>query len=246
MTDARFPERWLNDARLQRLPASAYRTHGNSLMWSVANRTDGHIPSWALAMIPHATEADAAGLRQSGLWADALDGWRIADYEETQTTSGDLQALANARRRQRDKMRRRRSAAAAVPGDVPGHSSGHSTRTGQAKPGAKTEGLAPWLPAEFSDVRGAGGDAAGGNGHPPTPSQTRKRVHDGPDPVVLDVQNFSNRGTSRDQPADRNAREACPVCGLTQKLRTNGKLARHGPKSTPCRGSGLALTGATP
>jgi hypothetical protein len=33
---------------------------------------------------------------------------------------------------------------------------------------------------------------------------------------------------------------------MKQRLHTNGKLARHGPKFTPCRGSGLTLTGATP
>ena len=45
MTDARLPERWLNDGRLQRVSASAYRLFGNGLMWTVANRTDGHLPA---------------------------------------------------------------------------------------------------------------------------------------------------------------------------------------------------------
>ena len=40
MTDARLPERWLNDRRLQRHSADHYRAFVNALLWSVANRTD--------------------------------------------------------------------------------------------------------------------------------------------------------------------------------------------------------------
>ena len=254
MTDARFPERWLNDRRVLRLSDDAFRLFVCGLAWSVANKTDGYLSDEDLALIPGVNLEAAEALYDAELWWSNMHGAQITVFEETQTSRADMEVLANARRRQRDKMRRRRSGT--VPGDVPGHSSGHSTRTGQARPGAKTEGRAPpWLPAEFSenqpDIRGAEGDAAGGmsagsNGHPSTPSQTRKRVHDGPNPHGSDVQNFSDRGKSRGQPADRNAREACPVCGMKQKLRTNGKLARHGPKFTPCRGSGLEPAGAAP
>ena len=135
MTDARFPERWLNDARLQRVPAGAYRLFGNSLMWAVSNRTDGHVPAWALTMIPHATEADAKELAAAGLWADGHGGWVIADYEDTQSTRDDLEVLANARKRQRDKKRRQR-AGIVSPGTVPGYVPRDSTRTGQDRPGA--------------------------------------------------------------------------------------------------------------
>jgi hypothetical protein len=103
-----------------------------------------------------------------------------------------------------------------------------------------------WRPRLVAARRGSGGTTPAPAGVQATPLQSL-RDHNGSEPDGPDVQQISNRGTSRDQPADRNAREAaCPVCGLTQKLRTNGKLARHGPKFTPCRGSGLALTGATP
>jgi hypothetical protein len=238
MTDARFPERWLNDRRVLRLPDAAFRLFVCGLAWSVANKTDGYLSEEDLALIPGVNLEAAEALYDAELWWGHMHGAQITVFEETQTSRADMEVLANARRRQRDKMRRRRGGT--VPGYIPGHSSGDNTRTGQARPGAKTKGQAPWLPAEFSDIRGAEGDAAGGNGHPPTPPQTRKRVHDGPGPVVPDAQNFSNRGTSRAQPADRSAREACPVCGLTQQLRTNGKLVRHGPKFTPCPGSEVA------
>jgi hypothetical protein len=39
MTDARFPERWLNDRRLLRLSDAAFRLFVISLTWSVSNRT---------------------------------------------------------------------------------------------------------------------------------------------------------------------------------------------------------------
>jgi len=142
MTDARFPERWLNDWRLQSVTPAAYRLFGNALMWAVSNRTDGRIASTALALIPKAAKEGAAELESVGLWlGDGEDGWLIDGFEDTQTTSADLDVLANARRRQRDKMRRRRAAAAgAVPGHVPGHGSGHNTRPGQARPGQAPKG----------------------------------------------------------------------------------------------------------
>jgi hypothetical protein len=107
MTDARFPERWLNLAALQRVSPTAYRLFGNALMWSVANGTDGHIPVWALGLIPSAEETDAKELAQVSLWLDHVsDGWVIAPYEDTQTTRSDLELLANGRRQ--DAARKRR------------------------------------------------------------------------------------------------------------------------------------------
>lgn len=133
MTDARFPERWLNDRRVLRLPDDAFRLFVLSLAWSVANQTDGRVYDDDLALIP-ASAAGSGQLAKAGLWERVADYWLITVFEETQTTSADLQVLANARRRQRDKMRRRRGGT--VPGYVPGHSSGDSTRTGQDRPGA--------------------------------------------------------------------------------------------------------------
>ena len=195
MTDARFPERWLNDRRLLRLSDAAFRLFVISLTWSVSNRTDGVLDAGDLALIPGINPAAVGELVEAALWmagggpSPTAAPWLIIEYAGTQTSRHELELLTSMRRREREKKRRQR---ARVPGDVPGDVSPGTAqdRTGQARPGAKTEGQAPWLPAEFSDARGAEGDAAGGNGHPPTPSQTRKRVHDGPNPVVLDVQNF--------------------------------------------------------
>lgn len=165
MTDARFPERWLSDARLQRVSPEAYRAHGNALMWSVSNRTDGAIPVWALPMVPHLTEAHARELASAGLWAgSARDGWMILDYDDTQTTAAQLAAAAAARRA--DKIRQRRHRAhvagdhslcgdrtctnATVTRDITGDVTVESTRTGQARPGQA--------------VRGPG-NSANGDGH---------------------------------------------------------------------------------
>jgi hypothetical protein len=155
MTDARFPERWLNDRRVLRLSSDAFRLYVFALAWSVANKTDGVLHDQDLALMP-AQRADVTALANelwiSGLWARDGGLWQITDFEETQTTADDLTALSNARRRQRDKMRRRRAAAAGtgtgtgtVPGHVPGHSSGNSTRTGQARPGAPKGSSEPQL-----------------------------------------------------------------------------------------------------
>jgi hypothetical protein len=153
MTDARFPERWLNDARLQRVSASAYRLFGNGLMWTVANRTDGHIPVWALAMIPHASEPDAKELAAAGLWPEhERDGWSVVDFGDTQTARSDLELLDNSRRQDAVKKRRQRHHAAGdhslcypevcplSPGQSPGTSPRDPTRTGKgALTGPRTE-----------------------------------------------------------------------------------------------------------
>jgi len=43
VTDARFPERWLNDRRVLRLSDPAFRLFVIPLTWSVSNRTDGDL-----------------------------------------------------------------------------------------------------------------------------------------------------------------------------------------------------------
>jgi hypothetical protein len=114
MTDARFPERWLNDARLQRASAEAFRLFVLALTWSVANRTDGRITVDDLDLIPHATAKDAGELADAGLWLTDgwSDGWTIADYESTQTVRSDLELLDNGRRQDRTRKRRSRHHAA--------------------------------------------------------------------------------------------------------------------------------------
>jgi hypothetical protein len=248
MTDARLPDRWLTDRRLLRLPDDAFRLFVTSLMWSVANKTDGVLYDDDLPLIPGGSPGSHGQLARAGLWVREWDRWVITVFADSQTSSDELDALA-ARRlsdRKRKAAERLRKAGSR---ERSRDSHAESVRTGQARQGQAPRNVVPGLNGDnrHGDLRGAGaeGDAAGGEGQPATPPHSL-REHDGPDSRGSDVQNFSNRGTARAQPADRNAREACPVCGMKQKLRTNGKLARHGPKFTPCRGSGMALTGTAP
>src|SRR5262249_13672235 len=121
--------------------------------------------------------------------------WIILDYDATQTTRDQLEAAAEARRKARDKKRRQRSANAAVPGDVPRD----ITRPGQARPGQAPRDEVPGLAlVHDAALNGA------------TPSQTRKRVHDGPENDGPDVQHDSTEVQRQSQATDRYAREGAP------------------------------------
>jgi hypothetical protein len=138
MTDARFPERWLNDRRVLRLPDDAFRLFVLSLAWSVANRTDGRIYDDDLALIP-ASASGSGQLAKSGMWERVADYWQIAEFEETQTTRADLDHLAEQRRKARDRKRAERARRTrSVPRDVLRDVTSDSTRTGQARTGALT------------------------------------------------------------------------------------------------------------
>ncbi|MCV7300865.1 hypothetical protein H7J93_14660 [Mycobacterium barrassiae] len=149
MTDARLPERWLNDRRLQRLSADHYRTFINALLWSVANRTDGRIERDDVALIPHWSANAAKAFIDAGLFTAQADGWLIADYMSTQTSRSELDMLERNRRRDREKKARQRAAksggpnsedlgvgeseTSSVPLDVPGDGPGEMSRgTAQA------------------------------------------------------------------------------------------------------------------
>jgi hypothetical protein len=136
MTDARFPERWLNDRRVLRLPDDAFRLFVLSLAWSVSNRTDGRIYDDDLALIP-ASASGSGQLAKSGLWERVADYWLITVFEDTQTTRADLEHLAGQRRKARDRKRRER--ARRVARDVPRDVTADSTRPGQARTGTKGE-----------------------------------------------------------------------------------------------------------
>jgi hypothetical protein len=140
MTDARFPERWLNDRRILRLPDDAFRMFVTGLAWSVSNRTNGVIFDDDLELLPRVTPPAAAHLAAAGLWTRQEDGgfWVIADFGGTQTTREQLEATELARKKARDKKRKQRAAAAPSPGTSPGTT---QARPGQARKGqAGTEG----------------------------------------------------------------------------------------------------------
>lgn len=150
MTDARLPERWLTDRRLQRLSAEHYRTFINTLLWCVANRTDGRIDLEDVGLIPHWSANAAKEFVQAGLFIPQTDGWLISDYAATQTARSELETLERIRQRERVKKAEQRAKKMAestadagdgpgdervsVPLDVPGDS------PGDVSPGTAQEG----------------------------------------------------------------------------------------------------------
>jgi hypothetical protein len=148
MTDARFPERWLNDRRIVRLPDDAFRLFVLSLAWSVANRTDGVLSDEDLSLLPGAAPQCARRLARDGLWERAGGRWLITVYEATQTTAAELASLDTARAADRARKRRERAHGrgdhslcgnrlCAVRGDVRADVAADNTRPGQARTGTK-------------------------------------------------------------------------------------------------------------
>lgn len=109
MTDARFPERYLSDRRVLKLQPDVFRGWVLTTAWSVSNRTDGHVATDDLPLLPFMPENGPAILVSLDLWQPADDGWLIADFEQTQTSRHDLEVLDNMRRAQREKKQRQRS-----------------------------------------------------------------------------------------------------------------------------------------
>jgi hypothetical protein len=51
MTDARFPDHWMHDARIQGLSGDHFRAFMHALAWCATNRTDGFIRTENLSLI---------------------------------------------------------------------------------------------------------------------------------------------------------------------------------------------------
>ncbi len=144
MTDARFPERWLNDRRVVRLNDAAFRTFVTTLAWSVANRTDGVVELDDLDFIHGADPRAVPTLVGCGLWSTSKKSvFLITVFRETQTSRHELEVLDNVRRRDREKKARQRSKTSsedespgtslgtASPGTVPGDCIGEDRKAGQ-------------------------------------------------------------------------------------------------------------------
>ncbi len=152
MTDARYPERWLNDRRFRTLPADVHVTFVLTLTGCVSNRAEGHVSPDDLHHL-HRPLDHADTLVIAGLWDVELDGsgWRVVDYFDTQTTRAELEATDAARKKERErKAEQRRKKAeetavlrdgANVPRDVPRDSASvRGDYTGQARPGQARPG----------------------------------------------------------------------------------------------------------
>ena len=109
MTDARLPERWLNDRRIQQLSSEAFFAFANALMWSVSNRTDGVIKFADLELIPRCKSGHADELAEAGLLKRLRDGWLLTDYRATQRSRKQLENDDKYRERERDRVARVRA-----------------------------------------------------------------------------------------------------------------------------------------
>jgi len=148
MTDARLPERWLNDRRVVRLSDGAFRTFVTSLVWSVANRTDGVIDSDDLDVVHGASRDKVPELVAAGLYEPDGSVHLIVDFAATQTSRDQLLRLENMRRQEREKKARQRarkseesehlSPGTPSPGTVPGDRTGQGRQDRQALTGAPT------------------------------------------------------------------------------------------------------------
>lgn len=109
MTDARYPEAWLNDRRVVRLSDAAHRLYVTTLAWCVSNRTDGVIDRSDLALIHGVDPTKADELVAAGLWTQVTDGWRIVDFHKTQTTRAQIDGLDHKRHMDRERKARERA-----------------------------------------------------------------------------------------------------------------------------------------
>ena len=109
MTDARYPEAWLNDRRILRLSDAAHRLFVTALAWAASNRTDGFIDGGDLALLQSVDESRVGELVASGLWSEAPGGWRIVAFDRTQTTRAQLEGLDHKRHKNRERQARQRA-----------------------------------------------------------------------------------------------------------------------------------------
>lgn len=96
--DSRFPTYYLNDRRILRLSATAFRLYVVATAWSVSNMTDGRIELEDHALIPFWNDDDMSQLVKAGLWKVDKDGHKIADFLATQTSAAQLEASLMNRR----------------------------------------------------------------------------------------------------------------------------------------------------
>lgn len=109
MTDARFPERWLNDRRIVRLSDADFRSFVVALAWAVSNRTDGRVEADDLPLVPGFSESSMRALTDARLWSLEGEGWQIVDFEGTQSTRAQLDGLDHRRQVDRERQARRRA-----------------------------------------------------------------------------------------------------------------------------------------
>lgn len=121
MTDARFPERWLNDRRYMALSGPDFRAFVCTLTWSVASRTDGIIRHSDVDLMAWLTPEIADRLAANNVFVPTDDGWLIDGFAVTQTTRKELEALDAKREADALRKREERAAQKMAASKSPGH-----------------------------------------------------------------------------------------------------------------------------
>lgn len=135
MTDARFPERWLNDRRIIRLTDSAFRTFVLGMTWAVANRTDGYVATDDLDLVHGAKASDADDLVKASLWSRADDaGYWIEDFTKVQTSAAQLDGLEHKKAQDRARAKKYREKNRGAEPDPDPSSSRDGSRDGSRDP----------------------------------------------------------------------------------------------------------------
>ena len=114
------------------LSDAAHRMFVDTLNWSVANLTDGHIPTHLPNVsLPHGTprarKAAVANLVACGLWSENGAGWVIHDFADYQETKEEVRAR---REKWSEKKRSHRDSPRDTHGDKPGEAPSDPVRAG--------------------------------------------------------------------------------------------------------------------
>lgn len=128
MTDARFPERWLNDRRFSRLSGDQRWGFMAIMAWSVSNRTEGVVTFDDVADIRWLNPDDMPVYVNVGLCAEVDEGWLIVDFQSTQTTRKELERQDRNRVKDRIRQQNWRANNAAVQSKVTRDNMHHVTR----------------------------------------------------------------------------------------------------------------------
>jgi hypothetical protein len=110
MTDARFPERWLNDRRVVRLSDAGFRLFVTSLVYSAANRTDGALDKADLELLNGADARYVDELVDAGLMAaTSAASWQSTVYAASQSSKSQLEGYEWKREQERRRQANKRA-----------------------------------------------------------------------------------------------------------------------------------------
>lgn len=143
MTDARYPERWLNDRRVRRLSDRAHRVFITAMAWAASNKTGGRVEPEDIAELPVVPDrALRDELVKSGLWARDGQDFVITEFDGTQTSAAELEKLERTRLQARIRKARERDRSRDVTRDHTGEA-----RQGKDRPGREVGKGSPSVPS---------------------------------------------------------------------------------------------------